>query len=171
MLLADLAHRGAVLWPSRVAFVWDTGRTRTYGEVAARAGRLGAVFAAGGVRPGDRIALLTCLLTNRGWIAATANAVHGLGVTGEDRLLATLPLFHVAGYGAALAHLAMGGTVVIPDGAGLDEHAARCATPRPGRSGWCSAWRAPSVRGPWRRSPARGATTGACTARPRRATS
>jgi len=62
-----------------------------------------------------------CLLTNRGWVAATANAVHGLGVTAEDRLLAALPLFHVAGYGAALAHLAVGATVVIPSGAGLDE--------------------------------------------------
>jgi acyl-CoA synthetase (AMP-forming)/AMP-acid ligase II len=62
-----------------------------------------------------------CLLTNRGWVAATANAVHGLGVTGSDRLLATLPLFHVAGYGAALAHLAVGGAVVFPSGAGLDE--------------------------------------------------
>ncbi len=221
MLLGDLAHRGAVLWPSRVAFAWN-GRTRTYGEVATRVERLSAAFAAAGVRAGGRIALLTvntpeaietafaasrigacvvplntrlappdirfqvedsgarhavvhprletlarasglldlecrmigddlpegaagvprpgddvpiiqlytsgttgrpkgCLLTNRGWIAATANAVHGLGVKGEDRLLATLPLFHVAGYGTALAHLAAGGTVVIPDGAGLDE--------------------------------------------------
>ncbi|MDN3355864.1 AMP-binding protein [Actinomadura sp. DC4] len=62
-----------------------------------------------------------CLLTNRGWVAATVNAVQGLGVTGEDRLLATLPLFHVAGYGMVLAHLAMGGTVVFPAGAGPDE--------------------------------------------------
>jgi acyl-CoA synthetase (AMP-forming)/AMP-acid ligase II len=62
-----------------------------------------------------------CLLTNRGWAAATVNAVHGLGVTGEDRLLAALPLFHVAGYGAVLAHLAMGAAVVFPSGAGADE--------------------------------------------------
>jgi acyl-CoA synthetase (AMP-forming)/AMP-acid ligase II len=62
-----------------------------------------------------------CLLTNRGWVAASAYAAHGLGVTGEDRLLAALPLFHVAGYGAALAHLATGGTVVFPAGAGADE--------------------------------------------------
>jgi acyl-CoA synthetase (AMP-forming)/AMP-acid ligase II len=62
-----------------------------------------------------------CLLTDRGWVAATAAAVHGLGVTADDRLLAALPLFHVAGHGAALAQLAMGGTVVIPSGAGLEE--------------------------------------------------
>lgn len=84
-------------------------------------------------RPGDETPIIQlytsgttgrpkgCLLTNRGWVAATANAAHGLGVTAEDRLLATLPFFHVAGYGAALAHLAAGGTVVIPSGAGLDE--------------------------------------------------
>jgi acyl-CoA synthetase (AMP-forming)/AMP-acid ligase II len=87
----------------------------------------------GAPRPGDETPIIQlytsgttgrpkgCLLTNRGWVTATANAAHGLGVTAEDRLLATLPLFHVAGYGAALAHLAAGGTVVIPSGAGLDE--------------------------------------------------
>jgi acyl-CoA synthetase (AMP-forming)/AMP-acid ligase II len=226
MLLGDLAHRGGALWPSRIAFAWAGGR-RTYGELAERVERLAGVFAAGGVRAGGRIALLTvnapealetafaasllgacvvplnirlapaeirfqvedagaehavvhpaletlarasgllglahwvigedlrarldtatrphaarpgddspvislytsgttgrpkgCLLTNRAWVAATANAVHGLGVTADDRLLATLPLFHVAGYGAALAHLATGGTVVFPSGTGLDE--------------------------------------------------
>jgi acyl-CoA synthetase (AMP-forming)/AMP-acid ligase II len=227
MLLGDLAHRGAVLWPSRLAFAWGD-RRRTYAELAERVARLSAVFAAAGVRPGSRIALLTvnapeavetlfaasllgacvvplnarlaapeirfqvedagashavvhpdleplarasgllglahwalgeeldsrlerdgaapevprpgggdpvmqlytsgttgrpkgCLLTDRGWVASTANAAHAFGVTGEDRLLATLPFFHVAGYGAALAHLAAGGTVVIPAGAGLDE--------------------------------------------------
>ncbi len=225
MLLGDLAHRGAVLWPTRTAFVWDGGRTRSYGELAERVKRLAGVFAAGGVLPGSRIALLTvnapeaietafaasrlgacvvplntrlapeeirfqtedaaaghavvhpllsplarsaglldlpgwtigedldgrrpgtvdtpmpteampiiqlytsgttgrpkgCMLTNRGWIAATANAAHALGVTADDRLLATLPMFHVAGYAAALACLATGGTVVIPGGSGLDE--------------------------------------------------
>jgi acyl-CoA synthetase (AMP-forming)/AMP-acid ligase II len=226
LLLGDLAHRGAALWPSRVAFAWN-GRTRTYGELAGRVERLSAVLAAAGVRAGGPVALLTpntpealetafaasrfgayvvplnvrlapaeirfqiedadvehavvhpsleslarssgllerahwiigeeldgrletanalppprpggdvpvmrlytsgttgrpkgCLLTNRGWVTAAANAVHAFGVTSEDRLLATLPLFHVAGYGAALAHLAVGGTVVIPSGTGLDE--------------------------------------------------
>jgi acyl-CoA synthetase (AMP-forming)/AMP-acid ligase II len=226
MLLGDLAHRGAVLWPSRAAFVW-AGHRRTYAELADRVARLSAVFAAAGVRPGGRIALLAvnapeavetlfaasllgacvvplnvrlapaeirfqvedaaaehavvhpgleslarasgllglahwtlgeeldsrldrdgaadaprpggegpvmqlytsgttgrpkgCLLTDGGWVTATANAAHAFGVTGEDRLLATLPFFHVAGFGAALAHLAAGGTVVIPSGAGLEE--------------------------------------------------
>jgi acyl-CoA synthetase (AMP-forming)/AMP-acid ligase II len=58
-----------------------------------------------------------CLLTNRGWVVATANAVQAFGLTGDDRLLGALPLFHVAGYGAALGHLAVGGTVVLPAGA------------------------------------------------------
>jgi acyl-CoA synthetase (AMP-forming)/AMP-acid ligase II len=228
MLLGDLAHRGATLWPSRTAFIW-AGRRRTYGELARRVEHLSRVFATAGIRAGSRIALLTtntpeaietafaasrlgacvvplntrlapaelrfqvedsaaayavvhpaleplaresgllalahrmigeelgtaaagtaaadagaprpvpdspviqlytsgttgrpkgCLLTHRGWVAATVNAVHGLGVTGEDRLLATLPLFHVAGYGAVLAHLAVGGAVVFPSGAGPDE--------------------------------------------------
>jgi acyl-CoA synthetase (AMP-forming)/AMP-acid ligase II len=224
MLLGDIAHRGATLWPSRTAFIW-AGRRRTYGELARRVERLSSVFAAAGVRAGSRIALLTvntpeaietafaasrigacvvplntrlapaeirfqiedadaayavvhpvleplaresglldlahwmigdetrpdtpagaaaprpgadspiiqlytsgttgrpkgCLLTNRGWVAGTVNAVQGLGITGEDRLLATLPLFHVAGYGAVLAHLAMGAAVVFPSGAGPDE--------------------------------------------------
>ncbi|MDL4813042.1 class I adenylate-forming enzyme family protein [Actinomadura opuntiae] len=221
MLLGDLAHRGAALWPDRTAFAWD-GRTRTYRELHARVERWAGLLAAGGARAGDRIALLTvnvpeaieaafgasligavvvplnvrlapaeirfqaedaaarhaivhpaledlarasglldlthwtigpaldraldeappydlprpapdapiiqlytsgttgrpkgCLLTNRGWVAATANAVHAFGITGADRLLGTLPLFHVAGYGAALGHLAAGGTVVLPAG-------------------------------------------------------
>lgn len=225
MLLGDLAHRGAELWPDRTAFVWN-GRCRTYAELAERTGRLAALFAAAGVREGGRIALLTvntpeaietafaasrlgacvvplnvrlsaaevrfqvedsgadhavvhpsleplaresgllerthwmigeeldgrlpdepvsaprpgdhtpiiqlytsgttgrpkgCLLTNRGWVAATANAVHAFSITADDVLLGALPLFHVAGYGAALGHLAVGGTVVFPAGTGLDE--------------------------------------------------
>jgi acyl-CoA synthetase (AMP-forming)/AMP-acid ligase II len=55
-----------------------------------------------------------CLLTNRGWVVAAANAVQAFGLTGDDRLLGVLPLFHVAGYGAVLGHLAVGGTVVLP---------------------------------------------------------
>ncbi|MGH3390536.1 MAG: class I adenylate-forming enzyme family protein [Actinomadura sp.] len=58
-----------------------------------------------------------CLLTNRGWVVAAANAVQAFGLTGADRLLGALPLFHVAGYGTALGHLAVGGTVVLPTGA------------------------------------------------------
>lgn len=227
MLLGDLAHRGATLWPARTAFAWN-GRRRTYGELAGRVERLAAVFAAAGVRAGSRIALLTpntpealetafaasllgacvvpfnvrlappeirfqvedaaaehavvhprletlardagllalttwmagddldarlaaatggapaprpaddapvmqlytsgttgrpkgCLLTNRGWVTAAANAAHAFGLTGADRLLGALPLFHVAGYGTALGHLAVGGTVVLPSGADPDE--------------------------------------------------
>ncbi|MBD2898714.1 Long-chain-fatty-acid--CoA ligase [Actinomadura sp. RB99] len=225
MLLGDLAHRGAALWPGRTAFAWE-GRARTYRELHARVERWAGLLAAGGVRAGDRIALLSvnvpeaietafaasligavvvplnvrlapaeirfqvedaaarhavvhpaledlarasglldlthwtvgpgldraldgapphdlprpapdapiiqlytsgttgrpkgCLLTNQGWVAATANAVHAFGITGADRLLGALPLFHVAGYGAALGHLAAGGTVVFPAGASPD---------------------------------------------------
>ena len=32
MLLGDIAHRGATLWPDRIAFTWGDGR-RSYGEL------------------------------------------------------------------------------------------------------------------------------------------
>ncbi|GAA1804644.1 class I adenylate-forming enzyme family protein [Actinomadura chokoriensis] len=222
MLLGDLAHRGAALWPDRTAFAWD-GRRRSHGELHGRVRRWAGLLAAGGVRPGGRVAVLTvtvpeaveaafgasligavvvplnvrlspaeirhqvadaaarhavvhpaldalaresglldlahwttgpgldaaldgapphglprpdpgapvmqlytsgttgrpkgCLLTNRGWVAAAANAVQAFGLTAADRLLGALPLFHVAGYGAVLGQLAAGGTVVLPSGA------------------------------------------------------
>ncbi|MGI8336127.1 class I adenylate-forming enzyme family protein [Actinomadura scrupuli] len=230
MLLGDIAHRGAVLWPDRCAFTWG-GRRRDYRELAARVDRLRGLLAAGGVRAGSRVALLSvnvpevleatfaasllgaavvplnvrltpaeirfqvadaqarhaivhpalaalavgsglfelthwtigpeldaaldavpeevpgseaarpsgdtpvmqlytsgttgrpkgCLLTDRGWVASTVNAVLAFGLTGEDRLLGALPLFHVAGFGAALGTLSAGGTVVFPGGASIDE--------------------------------------------------
>ncbi|MGK5557762.1 AMP-binding protein, partial [Actinomadura kijaniata] len=58
MLLGDLAHRGATLWPDRTAFAWD-GRDRTYRELHERVLRWRRLLAGGGVRHGDRIALLT----------------------------------------------------------------------------------------------------------------
>lgn len=222
MLLGDLAHRGAALWPQRTAFAWD-GHRRTHRELHERVRRWSGLLAAGGVRPGDRIAVLAvnvpevieaafgasligaavvplnvrlspaeirfqvedaaarhavvhpaleslarasgladlthwmigpgldralagapphdlprpdpgapvmrlytsgttgrpkgCLLTSRGWVAAAANAVQAFGLTGDDRLLGALPLFHVAGYGAALGQLSAGGAVVLPPGA------------------------------------------------------
>ncbi|MFC4913807.1 class I adenylate-forming enzyme family protein [Actinomadura gamaensis] len=221
MLLADLAHRGATLWPERTAVAWD-GRRRTYRELGERAEAWRRALAAGGVRAGDRIALLSvnvpdvleaafgaslvgaavvplnvrlsaeeirfqvedararhaivhpaleplaraggllgltcwtlgpdtenaligapetdlprpdaeapvmqlytsgttgrpkgCLLSNRAWVVASANVVQALGLTGDDRMLGALPLFHVAGYGVALAQLAVGGTLVLPPG-------------------------------------------------------
>ena len=83
MLLGDLAHRGAVLWPSRTAFVWR-GRRRTYGELADRVTRLAGVLAAAGVRAGSRIALLT---VNTPEAIETAFAASRLGacVVGPDR--------------------------------------------------------------------------------------
>lgn len=229
MLLGDIAHRGATLWPDRIAFAWGDAR-RDYGELAERVSRLQGSLAAGGVRAGSRIALLSvsvpevievafaasllgavivplnvrlgaeeirfqiddadarhavvhpalvdlahgaglldlthwiigpelggpggvsgpagpaavragrppierpepgapvmqlytsgttghpkgCLLTSRGWITAAANAVQAFGLTAEDRMLGGLPLFHVAGYGAVLGQLSVGGTVVLP---------------------------------------------------------
>lgn len=226
VLLADLAHRGATLWPERTAITWD-GRHRTYRELGERVKAWRRLLAAGGVREGDRIALLSvnvpdaleaefgasllgavvvplnvrlsadeirfqvedagarhavvhplleplarasglldlthwtfgadtddalrdaperdlprpdaeapvmqlytsgttgrpkgCLLSNRAWVVASANVVHALGLTGGDRLLGALPLFHVAGYGVALATLAVGGTVVVPPGAAPEQ--------------------------------------------------
>jgi acyl-CoA synthetase (AMP-forming)/AMP-acid ligase II len=130
---ADAAH--AVVHPALEALARDSGLLGLahwmIGEELET--RLDTAGDAEAPRPGDESPIMQlytsgttgrpkgCLLTNRGWVAATAAAVHGLGVTADDRLLAALPLFHVAGYGAALAHLAMGGTVVIPSGAGLEE--------------------------------------------------
>jgi len=60
------------------------------------------------------------LLTNRAWVASTANVVHGLGLTAEDRLLGVYPFFHVAGLGFALGIVSVGGQVVVPPAAGPD---------------------------------------------------
>ncbi|MCP2342308.1 class I adenylate-forming enzyme family protein [Actinomadura rupiterrae] len=226
MLLADLAHRGATLWPERTA-ITGNGHHRTYRELHERAEAWRRLLAGSGVRAGDRIALLSvnvpdvleaafgasligaavvplnvrlsaeeirfqvrdagarhavvhpaleplarsaglhaltcwtigpetetalsrapasdlprpdpdapvmqlytsgttgrpkgCLLSNRAWVVASSNVVQALGLTGDDRLLGALPLFHVAGYGAALAQLAVGGTVVLPPGAAPEQ--------------------------------------------------
>ncbi|GAA1574803.1 hypothetical protein GCM10009678_66870 [Actinomadura kijaniata] len=286
MLLGDLAHRGATLWPDRTAFAWD-GRGRTYRELHERVLRWRRLLAGGGVRHGDRIALLTvnapeaieaafaasllgavvvplnvrlapdeirfqvadaaarhaivhptladlaragglteltcwtpgpglerdlaaapgtdaprpapdapviqlytsgttgrpkgCLLTNRGWAAATANAVQAFGLTGDDVLLGALPLFHVAGYGAALGHLAVGGTVVLPPirrpgrcGRWWPSTAppSRSSRPAPAaRCAWSSAWPAPNAPPPCAPCATSASTTGASTGPPRRATS
>ncbi len=55
-----------------------------------------------------------CLLSQRGWLAALANTAHALDVGPDDRVLGVYPLFHVAGFGVALAHLQMGAQVVLP---------------------------------------------------------
>ncbi|GAA1886562.1 AMP-binding protein [Actinomadura bangladeshensis] len=58
MLLGDPAHRGAALWPDCTAFAWD-GRRRSHGELHGCSRRWAGLLAAGRVRPGDRVALLT----------------------------------------------------------------------------------------------------------------
>jgi acyl-CoA synthetase (AMP-forming)/AMP-acid ligase II len=45
-------------------------------------------------------------------IVAASNAAH-LGLTADDTLLLTMPLFHVAGLGISLGHLAVGGGIAI----------------------------------------------------------
>ncbi|MEU6753861.1 hypothetical protein ABZ914_47210, partial [Spirillospora sp. NPDC046719] len=58
MLLGDLAHRGAVLWPARTAFAWDGG-ARTYRELHARVERCSGQHAPGAEAAGERSAVLT----------------------------------------------------------------------------------------------------------------
>ncbi len=222
MLLADLAHRGAVLFGSRPAFR-ARGETRSFREVAERVDRLSALFADAGVRAETRIATLSgndpeivesllaasrlgavlvplnarltpeelafqlddsntshgiahplleslarasgladrttwtigaqldealsaadplselarpkpdvpvlqlytsgttgrpkgCLLSQSAWLASNANLAQGLPVSTDDRLLAGMPLFHVAGLGLVLTHFTMGAQCVMPPG-------------------------------------------------------
>lgn len=58
MLLADIAHRGAVLGGDRQAWAW-AGRSRTHAEHADRVDRLARVLQARGVTSGARIAVLS----------------------------------------------------------------------------------------------------------------
>jgi acyl-CoA synthetase (AMP-forming)/AMP-acid ligase II len=55
-----------------------------------------------------------CLLSQAGWLASNANLAHGLGISTDDRLLAGMPLFHVAGLGLVLTHFTLGALSVMP---------------------------------------------------------
>lgn len=55
MLVGDLAHRGAQLWPDRVAVSWG-GNERSYGELGERVPRLASALHDRGVRAGTRLA-------------------------------------------------------------------------------------------------------------------
>lgn len=57
MLVADILYRGAGLHPDRPA-VWFDGEWRTYGELGRSASVFGRFLLEGGVRTGDRVALL-----------------------------------------------------------------------------------------------------------------
>lgn len=59
MLVGDIAHRGAHLWPERVAVSWpENGRTheRTYGELGDRVPRLASALHTSGVSADSRVA-------------------------------------------------------------------------------------------------------------------
>jgi acyl-CoA synthetase (AMP-forming)/AMP-acid ligase II len=75
MALGDLAHRGSMLWGSRVAFSWE-GRTRTYAELADRTARLAGLLAGEGVSEGTRLAVLS---SNRPEVVETVLAASLLG--------------------------------------------------------------------------------------------
>jgi len=75
MLLGDLAHRGALLGADRAAIVWQ-GRTRTYGELAARTRATAGLLAAAGVAEGSRVAVCS---TNSPEVIETCLAAALLG--------------------------------------------------------------------------------------------
>lgn len=55
MLIGDLVHRGAHLWPERVAVSWP-GQERSYGELGDRVPRLASELRSRGVTAGTRVA-------------------------------------------------------------------------------------------------------------------
>ena len=62
-----------------------------------------------------------CVLSQRAWVAAAANLVTGLGLTGADVHVGSGPFFHVAGLGMAMSVLSAGGRVVFGSARSLDE--------------------------------------------------
>lgn len=53
-----------------------------------------------------------CLHSNRALTINALSTAEHLGLNSDDRLLLTMPLFHVGGLGLAFAHLAAGGAIV-----------------------------------------------------------
>ena len=77
-----------------------------------------------------------CVHGQTGTAAAALALIARRGLTRDDRLLSTMPLFHVAGLGHALAMLAVGGTIIFaPRDA---DAAALCALAATERCSWAS---------------------------------
>ena len=53
-----------------------------------------------------------CMTTQGSWVGNNVNMLTGFGISAEDRYLALLPFFHVAGLGPLFSHLHAGGSVV-----------------------------------------------------------
>lgn len=53
-----------------------------------------------------------CMTTQRSWIGNNMNMAMAFSISADDRYLALLPFFHVAGLGTLFSHLHAGGTVV-----------------------------------------------------------
>ncbi|MGD8199549.1 alpha/beta fold hydrolase [Ornithinimicrobium sp. W1679] len=121
-----------------VAELGGAGRRITFGQLAARVEEVAAGFAAGGVRPGDRVAVLVppgidlttvvYALWRVGAVVVVADA--GLGLARLGAALRSAGPRHVVGIGRALALTAVTRVPgrrwrVEPGGAGLDELAAR----------------------------------------------
>src|SRR5207245_2076654 len=93
--------------PEKVALRWDGGAL-TYRQLDRRAGGFARALHHGGVRAGDRVALV---IGNRAAVVASWIAPV-MALTADDVVLAVLPLSHSYGLnGALLAPLVTGATV------------------------------------------------------------
>jgi acyl-CoA synthetase (AMP-forming)/AMP-acid ligase II len=63
-----------------------------------------------------------CVHSQGGWRASAANLAIGLRIDRRAVVLASAPFFHAWGFGFALSHLVMGGTVVVPERSTPAEH-------------------------------------------------
>jgi fatty-acyl-CoA synthase len=62
-----------------------------------------------------------CVISQRAWVASSANVATGLGLTESDVSVGSGPFFHVAGLGLAMSVLSVGGRVVFGPTRSLDE--------------------------------------------------
>lgn len=72
LTFGELCRRNGQRWPSKVAFVEETRRV-TWGEVDRRSDQLGAALRSLGIRPGQRVAILSpdCIETAETFLACT----------------------------------------------------------------------------------------------------
>jgi hypothetical protein len=71
-----------------------------------------------------------CTQTSRGWLQSALNFSQGLRLPPAATVLSPTPYFHAFGFGLALAHLVVGGTVaVLGDSGAADHHRGRRQPP------------------------------------------
>ncbi len=63
-----------------------------------------------------------CTQTSRGWLQSALNFSQGLRLPPAATVLSPTPYFHAFGFGLALAHLVVGGTVAVLGDSGADDH-------------------------------------------------